>query len=80
MNELMIAERVIRISDGLYCLNDLHKASGGEKRHELTNWLKLQQTSELIDEISKPEISGLEENQEVIKVVRGGAGRGTYAC
>ena len=66
--------------NNLYNLNDLHKASGGEKRHELTNWLKLQQTAELIDELSKPENTGLKENQQVIQVVHGGSKRGTYAC
>ena len=81
MNAIAISNVAIRQTENnLYNLNDLHKASGGEKRHELTNWLKLQQTTELIDELSKPEISGLEENQQVIKVVRGGNKRGTYAC
>ena len=81
MNAIAISNVAIRQTENnLYNLNDLHKASGGEKRHELTNWLKLQQTTELIDELSKPEISGLEENQQVIKVVRGGDKRGTYAC
>ena len=81
MNAIAISNVAIRQTENnLYNLNDLHKASGGEKRHELTNWLKLQQTTELIDELSKPEIPGLEENQHVIKVVRGGNKRGTYAC
>ena len=81
MNAIAISNVAIRQTENnLYNLNDLHKASGGEKRHELTNWLKLQQTAELIDELSKPEIPGLEENQHVIKVVRGGNKRGTYAC
>ena len=80
MNAISVANVAIRQFDNLYSLNDLHKASGGEKRHELTNWLKLQQTTELIDELSKPEITGLKENQQVIKVVRGGSKRGTYAC
>lgn len=81
MNAIAISNVAIRQTENnLYNLNDLHKASGGEKRHELTNWLKLQQTTELIDELSKPEIPGLEENQQVIKVVRGGNKRGTYAC
>ena len=81
MNAIAISNVAIRQTENnLYNLNDLHKASGGEKRHELTNWLKLQQTTELIDELSKPEISGLKENQQVIKVVRGGDKRGTYAC
>ena len=81
MNAIAISNVAIRQTENnLYNLNDLHKASGGEKRHELTNWLKLRQTTELIDELSKPEISGLKENQQVIKVVRGGNKRGTYAC
>lgn len=80
MNAISVANVAIRQFDNLYSLNDLHKASGGEKRHELTNWLKLQQTTELIDELSKPEITGLKGNQQVIKVVRGGSKRGTYAC
>lgn len=78
--ELMILNKPIRQFDGLYCLNDLHKASGAEKRHELTNWLKLKQTTELIEELSKPEITGLEQNQQVIKTIRGGNQAGTYAC
>ena len=81
MNAIAISNVAIRQTENnLYNLNDLHKASGGEKRHELTNWLKLQQTTELIDELSKPEIPGLEENQQVIQVVKGGNKRGTYAC
>ena len=81
MNAIAISNVAIRQTENnLYNLNDLHKASGGEKRHELTNWLKLQQTTELIDELSKPGISGLEENQQVIQVVKGGNKRGTYAC
>ena len=81
MNAIAISNVAIRQTENnLYNLNDLHKASGGEKRHELTNWLKLQQTTELIDELSKPEIPGWEENQQVIQVVKGGNKRGTYAC
>ena len=52
MNAITISNVAIRqTSNNLYNLNDLHKASGGEKRHEITNWLKLQQTNELIAEI-----------------------------
>ena len=31
MNEMIILDKSIRQVNGLYCLNDLHKASGGEK-------------------------------------------------
>lgn len=67
MNEIVIADKTIRLSDGLYCLNDLHKASGGEKRYEPNRWLRLVQTSELIRELEfeqcEPQICGSMKNQ-----------------
>ena len=84
MNEIVIDDKTIRVSDGLYCLNDLHRASGGLKKHQPSNWLQLVQTNEIIDEIIKelstPVITGVKEKQEVIKTINGGFGRGTYAC
>ena len=58
--------------DGMYCLNDLHKASGGEKKNQPSNWLAMNQTTDLISEIL---ITG---NQGIKKT----AGRygGTYVC
>lgn len=79
-SKLTILNKQIRQFDRLYCLNDLHKASGGESRHQVSNWLKLQQTNELIEELSKHGITGLEQNQNVIHVIHGGLNRGTYAC
>ena len=77
---LIIADTPIRQTpDGLYCLNDLHRASGGEKRHQPAQWLRLKQTQELIEEITKPGISGLGVVNP-ISVQRGGAGQGTYVC
>ena len=69
MNEIVIADKTIRRSDGLYCLNDLHKASGGEKRYEPYQWLRLVQTSELIRELEfeqcEPQICGSMKNQSL---------------
>lgn len=69
MNEIVIADKTIRLSDGLYCLNDLHKASGGEKRYEPNRWLRLLQTSELIRELEfeqcEPQICGSMKNQSL---------------
>lgn len=38
--------------DGRYCLNDLHKAGGNERRHEPGLFLANQQTKELLAEIT----------------------------
>jgi hypothetical protein len=70
-------------AEGRYSLNDLHKASGGMKIHQPSNWLANQQTKDLIAELSKPlnlltpENLGLEQNQPV-KVINGGSKPGTY--
>lgn len=81
MNDLVIANTTIRQDDeGRYCLNDLHRASGGEKRHQPSDWLRLAQTQELIDEIaSVPGIPGTDTGNPV-SVVRGGLQQGTYVC
>ncbi|MDD5227338.1 MAG: KilA-N domain-containing protein [Methylococcales bacterium] len=66
-------------SHGRFCLNDLHKAAGGEKRHQPSRWLIIQQTIELIEELkSTPRIQGVEQNQPV-ETINGGNLRGTYA-
>jgi hypothetical protein len=67
-------------TDGRYCLNDLHKASGGEKRHQPSDWLRIKQAQELIEEITAPGITGAKQNQ-VVRVYQGGNGpQGTYVC
>lgn len=63
--------------DGRYCLNDLHKASGGLEKHKPTRFIRNQQTQELIAEID------LENNQRpnmvfAIKTFHGGVNSGTY--
>lgn len=82
MNTAILAISGISIkqdSHGRFCLNDLHKAAGGEKRHQPSRWLIIQQTIELIDELkSTPRIQGVEQHQPV-DVINGGVNRGTYA-
>ena len=60
MTALIIANTQIRQdAAGRYCLNDLHQASGGAKRHQPGDWLRLKQTQELVSEIkSVPGIPG----------------------
>ncbi|MFV7408574.1 KilA-N domain-containing protein [Salmonella enterica] len=67
---------------GRFCVNDLHVAAGGERRHEPANWLSLQQTKDLVSEILNTEISVF--NSPAMKItpiesVRGRNG-GTYVC
>jgi hypothetical protein len=54
---------VLQDEDGRYCLNDLHRAAGSSKRHQVSDWLRLQQTQELIAELNgkgMPGIPGIE--------------------
>lgn len=51
MNSSILAISGISIkqdSHGRFCLNDLHKSAGGEKKHQPANWLRMEQTSDLI--------------------------------
>ena len=53
-NSLIISHHAIRQdAEGRFCLNDLHKAAGGEQKHRPKYWLKNQQTQEVIAELSK---------------------------
>ncbi|MBF1221603.1 MAG: KilA-N domain-containing protein [Haemophilus influenzae] len=72
-NQLTILNNSIRSFDNLYSLKDLHKISGGEKKHEPYLFIRLETTQELITEIKR------ESDYEPVKTIRGTQG-GTYAC
>lgn len=75
MTHLSILSKDIRILDGLYSLNDLHKASGNKAKHAPFRFMRNEQTVELIAEIERsPDL--------VIgcKVLRGGKLQGTWVC
>lgn len=68
------ADFIINQVNGLYSLNDLHKASGNDEKHRPTWFLRNQQTQELIAEIES-------ENTIAYHTVQGkGKQQGTYAC
>ncbi len=75
MAHLTISSKDIRTLDGLYSLNDLHKAAGSEKRHKPNYFMSLLQTQELVEVISQDRDLGLTR-----KSIHGGANRGTYVC
>jgi len=70
-NDLTVANTLIRKNEnGLYCLNDLHKASGGLQKDQPRYWLKNNRTKDLIAVCSTSE--------NPLVVVNGGEMRGTY--
>ncbi|MBV7434505.1 KilA-N domain-containing protein [Cardiobacteriaceae bacterium TAE3-ERU3] len=80
MAKLSILDTNIRCIDGLYSLNDLHKAAGGEVKHKPAFFLRNEQTQALIAEIDNEINKGANlQLSESIKIVRGVNG-GTYAC
>lgn len=74
---LIISNQAISTHNGLFSLNDLHKVSGNADKHKPTNFLRNEQTKNLIAEL---------ENENVIAyhTVQGGntktTKQGTYAC
>ncbi|UOP00569.1 KilA-N domain-containing protein [Kingella potus] len=75
MNSICISNVAIRqTSNNLYNLNDLHKASGGEKRFQPANWLRNAQTVDLIDFLKNEEL------QSEGKIIQSKQGLGTFVC
>lgn len=75
MNALIIGTNAIRQdSEGRYCLNDLHRASGGENRLRPSLWTENQQTQYLIAEIEA------EAGIPALVSIHGGLASGTFAC
>ena len=74
---LTIGNKTIKMKDGLYCLNDLHKASGGEKKNGPSYFTALDSTAELVNEIMNTDTEITV--SEVVTLIKGGKGQGTYA-
>ncbi len=66
MSALTISNITVRQdAEGRYCLNDLHRAAGAERRHQPGKWLITQQALELIAEIEKTGILVIQAKQGV---------------
>lgn len=74
-NSIVILSKNIRIIDDLYSLNDLHKASGNEDKHKPANFIRLEQTQALIQEIDRCSDVSI-----AYKTIKGGIKQGTYVC
>lgn len=74
MTQLLIAGSKVKTdAEGMFSLNDLHKAAGGEDRHRPSRWTDSQQAKELAEEIGKAGKGALVSRQ-------GGKAPGTYVC
>ncbi len=77
MSKITIADVDVRQdAEGRYSLNDLHRASGGERKHGPSLWLENQQTKELIAELALE----MGDTGFPVSVIRGGAEQGSYGC
>lgn len=89
MLNLKICNKTIHQIDGFYNLNDLHKASGSEKRHLPYQYLRLAQAKELITVINNEKLNYADQrnlmnsfdfkSNDAVKVIAGRNG-GTYVC
>lgn len=75
--KITILDHAINMVDGLYSLNDMHKASGGDKKHQPSFFVRNQEVGDLAKEI---EDSANLPNTQVLRKINGGDKRGTYAC
>ncbi|MFP1762431.1 KilA-N domain-containing protein [Lonsdalea quercina] len=90
MNPLIVIDGVSvrRDQSGRYCLNDLHRAAGGLSKHQPSNWMRLDSTLGLIDELSRSsnlrnghpvtDLSYVYSPLNPVNVIRGGTEQGTY--
>ncbi|MCA8037138.1 KilA-N domain-containing protein [Burkholderia arboris] len=75
MTTLTLDSIAIRAVDGLFCLNDLHKAAGRAAKHQPTFFLRNEQTKALV-----AEIEASADSQRPLRIVNDGRNNGTYAC
>lgn len=83
----ILSHTIRRDEAGRFSLTDLHKAAGGEKRNQPSDWLRMQQTQAFIEllesKVPVPGIPGTEKINDLapVNVVKGFDGdQGTYVC
>lgn len=75
--QITILDHAINMVEGLYSLNDFHRASGSDKKHQPAFFMRNQEVTDLIEEIKCS--ANLQNKQVFIKLVSG-KNRGTYVC
>ena len=69
--------------EGRFSLNDLHRAAGGEKRHQPSDWLRLLQTQDLVNELKNSAVPGIPGTDGIkdlapVVVIQGFGVQGTF--
>ncbi|WP_215776917.1 KilA-N domain-containing protein [Paludibacterium sp. B53371] len=65
-----------RDEQGRYCINDLHKAAGGEEKHQPAFFMRRNETNDLLAELAN---SANSQNKQPAESKAGRYG-GTYVC
>ena len=69
-------------SNGLYSINDIHRASGGLAKHQPAAWMRLQSTTNLI-RLMESQVINQQSKNLVVETIEGrnyGGNSGTFVC
>ena len=69
-------------SNGLYSINDIHRASGGLAKHQPAAWMRLQSTTSLI-RLMESQVINQQSKNLVVETIEGrnyGGNSGTFVC
>lgn len=77
MNKLIVIDNteIKQDSQGRYCLNDLHKASGGNPIHSPAQFFRNKSVSDFVQALTDMQIC-----TSPVNAIRGGTEQGTYVC
>lgn len=77
MNKLIVIDNteIKQDSQGRYCLNDLHKASGGNPIHSPAQFFRNKSVSDFVQALTDMQIC-----TSPVSAIRGGTEQGTYVC
>lgn len=80
--QVTIMDIAVRVLDGLYSLNDLHRASGENPKHKPANFMRVANTKDLIAEIEQCSDMSNGIKSTAYKIIKGGKIErvGTWVC
>ena len=72
----------IRQHEGLYCLNDLHKASGGNRKDKPSQFFRTDKAQALLATLEAEQLAqGVQKRDPcILRIIGKGKEQGTYAC